>query len=197
MNKKFRVGIVARLKQGDLLDALSKRGWNQSDAARFLGITPSIFSGWINMNDVPKSFTAEMTIKLYELTGKTPEELFPEFVRSEKFREANVGRKTFTFEADPSRMLGTREMLQLEAPIEMTPDGILGNKELRGMINNALHTLSPREEKILRAHVLEDVPLEELDKEHGWPEGRARAIKDRALRNLRSPENARRLREFL
>lgn len=197
MSKKFRVGIVARLKQGDLLDALTKRGWSQSDAARFLGVTPTIFGGWINMTNVPKLFTEEITIKLYELTGKTPEELFPDFVRSEEFRETKTGRKTFTFDADPSRMLSAKEMLELEAPPQTNPDGILTKKELVDRVNDVLHTLTPREEKLVRAHILEDVPLEQLDRENSLPNGTARRLVARGLRRLRNPERASQLRHLL
>ncbi len=197
LSKKFRVGIVARLKQGDLLDALTKRGWSQSDAARFLGVTPTVFGNWINMTSIPKSFTAEMTIKLYELTSKTPEELFPEFVRSEKFRETKTGRKTFTFDADPDRMIGSKEMLRLEASPQTTPDGILTKKELVDKINDVLRTLTPREEKIVRDHILEDVPLDQIDRENRLPDGTARRLVARGLRRLRNPENASRLRDLL
>ncbi len=193
----MRIGIVARLKQGDLLDALTSRGWNQTDGARFLGISPTTFGHLINMTDVPQTFTAEMTIKLFELTGKTTEELFPSLIRSEEFRTKNKTRR-ITFEADPSYMLGQKEMFQLEAPPEMTPQGILGIKEMRETIAEVLKmTLSPKEEKILRAHMFDKIPFEELDEQYGWTKGYSRHVVAKALRKLRGPESARRLRGIL
>jgi hypothetical protein len=69
--KDFRLGYVGRIKHGDLLEALTKRGWNQKQGAEFLGIGQSEFSRWINLRDYPKNISIEMELKLFELTGKT------------------------------------------------------------------------------------------------------------------------------
>lgn len=184
---------MARLKQGDLLDALTKHNWSQRDAARFLGVHPVTFGHWINMTEVPKTFTAEMTIKLHEeLTGKMPEELFPEFIQSEEFRAVKKVRRV-TFETDPSHMIGRKEMLLIEAPTEMTPDGILRGKELERDINKVLHTLPPKYEEVIRRVVMGGEREAEVAKSLGVSTSEINRRKLKALRLLRHPSCSRKL----
>jgi hypothetical protein len=49
MDENFKIGVKIKLKHGILLEALAKRGWNQSDAAKFFGVNPTTFGKWINL----------------------------------------------------------------------------------------------------------------------------------------------------
>src|ERR1035437_1168153 len=84
---QMRIGIIARAKQGDIMEALEKRGWTQKQGAEFLGMHPSTFSNLINLKWFPEEFSVELEIKLVELTGKTLEELFPGWARQKDFLE--------------------------------------------------------------------------------------------------------------
>lgn len=85
--RSVNAGFEIKLKQGDLLAALRKRGWSQKQGADFLGISQMQFSSLINMRaNMLQKFNKEQTRALVELTGKLPEDLFPAFIRSEAFQ---------------------------------------------------------------------------------------------------------------
>ena len=72
---------------------------------------------------------------------------------------------------------------------------------LREQLGEVLHTLTPREEKVLRLRFgLEDGrsrTLEEVGKEFNVTRERIRQIEAKALRNLRHPSRSKKLRDFL
>lgn len=78
----FNCCITKGLKQIDLVEALKKRNWSQKQAAEHFGVSPSVFGRWMRGKGLPKSFSAEISMKFFKLTGKTPEQLFPGFTES-------------------------------------------------------------------------------------------------------------------
>ncbi len=134
----MKVGFVAKLKQGDLLEALQKRGWNQRQGAEFLGIDQSTFGHLINLNKIPASFPIEVEIKLYELTGKTVEELFPDFVRTKEFREIKRVRTVFA-EVTQQTLEACGVIHQLPAP-----NDVVSEAQLKESIEAVLKRLTPQ-----------------------------------------------------
>ncbi len=89
---QLNIALVARVKQGDLWEALQKRGWSQTAGAKFIGMNPYAFGDMINLRAVP-NLTMEQECKLFELTGKTLEEIFPSEIRTKEFLQ---GQRVFS-----------------------------------------------------------------------------------------------------
>ena len=110
-----------------------------------------------------------------------------------------------------------QEPVSLETPIGEEEDSHLGdfiedenapapaevasNAMMREQLQEVLHTLTPREEKVIRLRFgLEDGQahtLEEVGKEFNVTRERIRQIEAKALRKLRHPSRAKRLRDYL
>ena len=190
----FSLGVEAHLKHGDFLAALQARNWNQSDAARFLGVTASIFSRWINLREAPRweNFSGEITTRLFELTGKMPEELWPEEVFTEEFIKAP--KKIRSVKNVPVRLLALAGVIRLPAS---TPQNVVEEEERRQIVKAILETLPKREQMILECRFFEGKTLEETGQELSVTRERIRQIEARALRHLRHPARARHLVQVL
>jgi RNA polymerase primary sigma factor len=83
----------------------------------------------------------------------------------------------------------------------MTPDDQAATELLKEQIRKVLDTLSPRERKILeyRFGLLDDRPqtLEEVGRKFGVTRERIRQIEAKALRKLKHPSRARKLKDYL
>ena len=101
-----------------------------------------------------------------------------------------------------ARQLRAADLLALPAPsMEDEIDDKVGNDLLREQIEEILHTLDPRERKVLELRFgLKDGrsrTLEEVGREFGRTRERIRAIEGKALRKLRHPSRSRKLKDFL
>ena len=110
-----------------------------------------------------------------------------------------------------------QEPVSLETPIGEEEDSHLGdfiedenapapaevasNAMMREQLQEVLHTLTPREEKVIRLRFgLEDGQahtLEEVGKEFNVTRERIRQIEAKALRKLRHPSRSKKLKDFL
>jgi len=187
----MRIGIIARAKQGDIFEALEKRGWSQRQGAEFCGMGQGTFGRLINMRWVPEEFPPELTVKLYELTGKMPEELFPDWARERDFLSTPKVSKRIVEVTLP--MLQSAETLYLPP----TPEEIFSKRELEEKISQILPTLSLKEEQVVQRGVMNDETFEDISKDLHVSRERVRQICVVALRKLRHPSRARVLRDYL
>ena len=196
--RTFPIGIQSRLKHGDLIRAAQSLG-SQSALARHLGLSPVQVGEWCNLQRCPPTSVeeihpsshwtaetlAELERKLFGLTGKTLDELFP--------RELRHNRE---FLRAPKQRLAIQDMeLQAIASAANTrltlpsPEEMLEKQEQYEAVHKALRFLSSAERKIVelrygiggdgRTHTLTEVAsIFSIGKE------RVRNIESRALCRL-------------
>ena len=181
--KTFPIALHVRAKHGVLAAALKKRGWNQSQAAKFLGITPTEFGWFINMQKQPKRPSRELVQKLYDLTGLLMEEIWPREVFTEEFLA--TPKTAQLFKDIPTYLFP--ELVELRALPFATPEEQYEQTELQEMLNEAMKILSPRERKVVEDRIFNDKTLDEVAAEIGKTSERVRQIQARALSKLRTP----------
>lgn len=197
------IAAVTKLKHGDLHRAAEKLG-GQSALARHLGLHPSEVGTWCNLKKFPSDGMssdkkAEVERKLFDLTGKTLDQLFPESLkRSEAFLSSNK-QFTRTAEIETEALVeyarGTSERLAYRGEENAE------NNELKERLNRILNTLSWREQQILKMRYgLEDgnaYTLEEVSHTFKVTRERIRQIECRAIRLLQKPNRASQLVSFM
>lgn len=181
------LALAGRLKHGDLWRAMRERGWNQRQLAEFLGEPQQVVGRWLNLQEVPGPVYMErIEGKLLELTGKLPDDLWPEWSRDREFLDADK-RVSLHRDVTP-RMLADRGMLALPP----TPEEVFTQVEQREAIKRALHTLTPRQERVLvQLYGLDgqgERTLAEVGESFGVQGARIRQIEAQALRRLRHPK---------
>lgn len=204
----FKVTLQIRAKHADLYAAAKKLGSNKA-LADYLGIDNQTVCSWISMRTVPNVHTqhrqsrwcdekwrTEMEKKLFDITHKTLDELWPDLMRTEDFMNREKATEV-TVEAT-SRGLALYQEQNLQLP---SPSDVAETEELRARISDVLRTVTPREAGILRLRFgLDDgVPktLDEVGKQFQISRERVRGIEQHAIRKLRHPVRAKRLKGFL
>jgi RNA polymerase primary sigma factor len=93
-----------------------------------------------------------------------------------------------------------RQVLQLSGgfphPV-LTPEENFRVQEAKEKIDEILATLSPREELVVRRHIMAGETLKEVGKDLDLSGSRIQQIAAQALRKLRHPRCSRRLQEFV
>ena len=79
----------------------------------------------------------------------------------------------------------------------LTPEEIFRIQEAKRKIDEILLTLSPREEKIVRRHIMGDETFEQVSQDFCLSRSRAQQINARAIRKLRHSLLSEQLREFV
>ncbi len=97
MKDTFRIALEAKMKNGVLYEAIKSRGWNNRQAAEFLGLSQGKFGAMLNLKQRPPYLFSKtrdrnhdkkrqrLEEKLMELTGKTIDEIFPEEFQTDEF----------------------------------------------------------------------------------------------------------------
>ena len=200
--------VTARVHQGDLAQVLTDRGWTYQTAADFLGMTRLRFDNLINLrwDKLPKEFsswfTREQEAKLFELTGKIPEDLWPEWLQ-----ERDLQRREVFVEMTPKMLAGGLKTDQLLLPEDIEKG--LQRKELSVATEEMLATLAPREQEIIRAIFTDEfdvggdeqrallVACHRIAPQLGIPGKRIHQIACKALAKLRHPRRAGMVRQHL
>ena len=130
--------------------------------------------------------------EIAEFIGSTPER-----VREiQKIAQDPVSLETPIGEEEDSHLGDFIEDENAPAPAE-----VASNAMMREQLQEVLHTLTPREEKVIRLRFgLEDGQahtLEEVGKEFNVTRERIRQIENKAIRKLRHPSRSKKLKDFL
>lgn len=215
--KGFRITAVSKLKHAELYAAAKQMG-SVSALAEHLGVVSSSVYRWMNMQDFPRFMLggkhhnetawppdriAELESKLFKLTGKLLEELFPLELRAAK--EFLASNKTIEQTRDVEPL-----MLSLYSPeakqhknltYEDTAFQEASAASLRERLNSVLRTLTYREREIIKLRYgLGDgltYTLEEIGHIFRVTREMIRHIEARALRKLQQPSRAEKLVDFI
>jgi RNA polymerase sigma factor (sigma-70 family) len=192
MSEEMNIAVVSKLKQGDLYRAMEEKGWTQKKLAEFLGMDQGTVGLLLNLKWVPKTFSDTLTKKLLDLTGKLPEDLFPESFREPLFLALDKTAVVYA-QTNPELLAGfiPKQLGQI------SPEVIFQSVELREAIEQVLKTLKPKEAKVIRARFFENMTLAEVGNKFGVGPERVRQMENRALRDLRHPSRSRLLKNFL
>ena len=99
----MNVALSGRIKHGDLFRAMRERGWNQRQLGEFLGMSVQHVGALLNLKWIPKRVSKELEAKLFELTGKLVDDLWPEWSRQAEFLSASKSVEMFADVARSSR----------------------------------------------------------------------------------------------
>ena len=201
--KGFGITVKAQLKHADLYAAAKKMG-GQSALARHLGISVHTICTWCNLSvprtagDIAVNSTfadpkrrADIEQKLFDLTGKTLDELFPPALA------ASSGFRQMSKSSETTRRFEVRELTNRAATLRRLPaptDNALMALDMRSAIQKILKTLSYREREIIKLRYgLGDgltYTMEEVGYIFKVTRERVRQIEAKALRKLQQPDRA-------
>lgn len=198
--KEFRLKM--QLRNNRMLECREKLGWTQQQAAVASGVPHQYFGQYELMKTSPVEFIRwkkpapvrmlawkKYALKIAQTYDVPPEYLWPKAVQ-EATGSAYVTIKMCSEEANA--LLGSFG----QDPIKKLDEGDLSRK-----VDEVLAALDPREQKILRIRFgigrPSDHTLEEVSKEIGITNERVRQIESKALRKLRHPSLAKKLKIFV
>jgi len=210
------ITAVSKLKHSELYEAAKSMG-GQSALARHLGISPQQLGRWCNLRECPPvdlvnfhpatkqkwggGRLRELEKKLFDLTGKTLDELFPKelreaeaFLKSPKTIEQ---RKTMKTEALLQYAGNTAERLTYQGA-----DAVAMQTELKERISNAMGCLNDRERRVVELrHGLDGHGARTLDETGealgGKSKERVRQIEARAIRKMQQLQTTAKLVGFI
>lgn len=181
---KFEVALVAKIKHGKLYKLLREKGWSQAELARELGVRQRDVSDWMLLKSCPRN--ENVLRKLMELTGESPFDLFPQFLREPEWREnfAELPREwAIIRDIDVKQLMGGKVLALPSAEDEYA------ERELEERVRESLNLLTPREKQILEmcfgVNGNDEHTHDELSKKIGVSRSRVRQLAIRALHKLR------------
>lgn len=194
----FGITAITRLKHADLYAAAKKLG-SQTALASYLGVRESELGLWVNLKACPPHepnthlysgsrwddvFFATAEAKLYELTGKTWDELWPDSLRDNIHRIAGSTLLEQTRRVDPYLLehyaSKTRDrLIECQSPDQASAEDI----------EDLMVTLNEKEKRVIMARFgLDGIPktLREVGKEIGVAVERARQIESKAIKKMQA-----------
>lgn len=217
MERRFGITVTSRMRHAALLRAAKRLG-SQKALGDFLGVSQQEIGSWVALRSVPsflrknllngnikaaheariaKRWTdekiQELESKLFEVTGQTVDELFPEELCSS--REFLAAKKTI----EQTRHVDT-QLLETYAPTRFilpAPDEVVAEADaseyLKETLTSILKTISGRERHVLELRygiggVLRHT-LEETATIVGVTRERVRQIENRALQKCQRHKN--------
>lgn len=199
----MEVAVTAKIRNKALYLAVEKMG-SASTLARHLGVSAVTVGKWLNMQDTPtltskwrEYWEDKIGDKLFALTFKTLDEIFPEELRSDKAFLKQKKEITKFIECDVAQL---SEAGFVPKQIE-SAESHIDKLEFRQLINETLETLTPREEKVIKMRFGlnkdgREYQLDEIARYFGVTRERIRQIEAKALKQLRHPNRSRALKPY-
>ncbi len=183
-------------RQHDIVAAMEERGWSQERTAEFLGISAQYFIKLVTFKYTPKKgFSQKLSERLFELTNKFPEELFPtpELVEELSLNDRKVRDEVYNLDCVCHvKSGGVKELVSPIEPTELSFDF-----ELKVAVQELLKTLNNQQRTVITLRFFGGYTLEEVGEVLSVTRERIRQVEARALRLLRHPSRSRRLVDFV
>jgi RNA polymerase sigma factor (sigma-70 family) len=178
-----------RLSRGECAKAI---GIHYVDYCRYEAMSRSP----VTSKNVKDSFWTPTALRIAKFFGVDPEELFPPSVR--QVRKNKAVKKVDFVELVP--LLPEHEEMAVLAEYNPTED-VIDLSKLKNKTQEILRTLTPREQRILEMRFginekNKEYSLEEIGEDFEVTRSRIMQIEAKALRKLRHPSRAQRLRPF-
>lgn len=193
--------VTAKIRNKPLYEAVQKLG-SQTALAEYLGVSQATIGQWLNLNQTPALSSSreywenKIGEKLFELTYKTLDEIFPEELRTDK--KFLKQKKEFTkfIETDIQSLSdGGFIPKQISAP-----DKSLEISELKHLITQTLESLTAKQRKVIEMRFAlngeDQNTYEEIGRHFGVTRERIRQVEAKALRRLRHPKRSRSLKSY-
>ena len=194
---KVNVTIKAGVRHGDLHLAIKKHGLTK--LSQMLGMPKFTVGAWYRYERCPplkerlpywpQERIDELEKKLFEITGKLLEDLFPETIQSKSFLKS---KKNFdvTKEIESGSLLAIAENIKQISYV--SPDFIEA-EELSREVMEMIDTLTEREKQVIqKRYGFDGLPmtLEQIAIEQQVTTERVRQIEMRAIRKLQEPHRS-------
>lgn len=190
------VTVKASMRHGDLHLACKKLG-SMVALADHLGVSVAMAGSWYRYEACPpaqerlpywtQAKIDELEKKLFVLTGKLLDDLFPEAVRAKEFLRLEKTIET-TKEIESSQLIAMAN--QVRGLEYREPDAVEAS-ELTEAVNSSLGSLSDRSREILKMRYgigYTPMTYEEIGKKLNIGRERVRQIESKAMRKLQVPE---------
>lgn len=201
-NKKFKLRLETRLKNGALTQAREKLELTQKQVADKIGISSSTYSNIERMQYFPPEKTQNKIIEFYDLFEITldPNEVFPKELRKTK----PYSKYTIDQEIPSSKLMPYSEANKEFLEYTHLDEEIMG-EELKREIENSLDSLTPKEAEVIELYFgLGEDPdpkyfqnMKNIGRKLNVGSSRIGQIKNKALMKLRHASRSKTLEEFL
>ncbi len=191
MNKKSKLE-----RHQDIEAAANKRGWSDKDTAKFLGISVTYYVRLITFKYIPKKgLSQQLSERLFELTGKFPDELFPKPKLVEELSLNDRKVRDEAYNLDCVCHLKSGGIKELVSPIQVIE--LSFDFELKVAVQELLKTLNNQQRTVIILRFFGGYTLEEVGQVLSVTRERIRQVEGKALRILRHPSRSRKLVDFV
>ena len=185
---EFRVGMKTRFFNWSLDRAIRAQGWTRNQAAAELGIGLPTLYNWLAFSNYPR---ADKALEVAVVLGVSDEILFPEEIKGFRITKQP---EPISFGRDEALELGMLSQ-------DVDPEELAIQGELADGINKVMQTITDREKLVLTLRFGLDggeaKRLVDVGAILGVSRERIRQIEDKALRKLRHPSRAWKLRDYV
>lgn len=196
--------LTFRIRNNLLVQKREELGMDQKECAQAIGISYGLYAGYETLRRNPlwegkinqtKEVWKPTVLKIAEFYGVSPEDLFPGTVLQVK--KNKVVKKMDFIDLVP--LLPEHEEMAALAEYN-SMEGVIDSGKLEDKTREVIHTLKPREEKLIRMRfgIGENAStLKEIAEDFNVTNERIRQMEAKALRKLRHPSRSKQLRSFV
>jgi RNA polymerase sigma factor (sigma-70 family) len=184
----FKVSVTTQIQHGALAEALQTLKITRRKAADMLKMSVEQFDDLLNLRNIPASFTEHQVAQFYILTGQEIEELFPNFIREQKFVELP---KELQYELILSEAELGKGINIYRAPAQ--PDEILWSLEMQRTIAAALAQLPDDTAEVIRLCVLGEETYEDAGRRLNLSRDQVKHRRSTGLRQIKDSPYGQRL----
>lgn len=194
LNQAFKIGIQHRIFNNEVRKRRVALGLTQKQLGLVIDKSHTYLSALESFRLFP---TEEDGIKLAEVLQSTPQELFPKWLEYFKPKQTTIISE---HEVTPQMLTGGLSQFLLESGDEQNMIDSIDKDFLKEEIDKVMDSLSPREVKVLKLRfglgTEKQLTLEDTAQVFRVTRERIRQIEAKAIRKLKHPSRASKLKGF-